>query len=534
MIFEVEYPSGERCFATGYPDSTLVVDVVPTGPDAAYLDEIECDFTGDHPRVRRVLGGPRRPTIRVRLEGSEAELERWMTARESQGWDTRLEEGVILVVATRDGMARSSLEVDGASLISVPGPGARVAWLLEHAQAFEELAGNAASDSWQRAVALTDLASWLAEPHDVLLEARELALLEPCDPEALLAVAAALDDADCARRAWDVARELDMSPVAYCAPVAARLPVDEARSLLEDVLGSLGSANDASALGRDLARQPDVAALLAAAWDLRDRLPLDQRIALMAELAPRLGADAVDAALDALTSGVPTGTPMHALAPHVTEAWADAFVPLWSAHGGMGRDTRAGFVRRLSELGRLEHARAVAAQITGAARLEAELAIAVFDPPSRLEAVDAVTDRMLGGLSAEALVDLAALSSPEQVEAMVAAHPAIGLVIDALDPAPQVARRWLEQALARADTHTRFAAARLAHRLDDETARDLLDDLISELARPYSGFCRGYVLVYFDDSRHDLRGLGALLKRVGRESLVRDVIDTIIGLDDDV
>lgn len=34
LIFEVEYPGGERVSAIGYPDAPLRVDVVPHGPEA--------------------------------------------------------------------------------------------------------------------------------------------------------------------------------------------------------------------------------------------------------------------------------------------------------------------------------------------------------------------------------------------------------------------------------------------------------------------------------------------------------------------
>jgi hypothetical protein len=43
-IFEIVYPGGERAFAVGYPNQTLVVDIVPPGPEGCYLDEVEVDF----------------------------------------------------------------------------------------------------------------------------------------------------------------------------------------------------------------------------------------------------------------------------------------------------------------------------------------------------------------------------------------------------------------------------------------------------------------------------------------------------------
>jgi hypothetical protein len=77
MLFEVEYPSGERVIATGYPEAILVVQVVPRGPEACYGDELEVSFTSSARgglrevyRVVRIVGGPRRKTIHARVDGS--------------------------------------------------------------------------------------------------------------------------------------------------------------------------------------------------------------------------------------------------------------------------------------------------------------------------------------------------------------------------------------------------------------------------------------------------------------------------------
>ena len=90
MIFTVCYPSGERAFAIGYPDAPLVVDLVPRGPEACLFDEIEAEpFHGPTTecRARRILAGPRRPALHVRLDGaSESARDAWLDAREAEGW----------------------------------------------------------------------------------------------------------------------------------------------------------------------------------------------------------------------------------------------------------------------------------------------------------------------------------------------------------------------------------------------------------------------------------------------------------------
>jgi hypothetical protein len=113
MLIEVEYPGGERAITTGYYGGVLVVQIVPRGPEAALGDELEVDFGHQTPRVLRIVGGPRRPTIHVRLtDASEAAREQWMDARDAEGWLTRDDAddpGLIYVVATRDGLDPAAL-----------------------------------------------------------------------------------------------------------------------------------------------------------------------------------------------------------------------------------------------------------------------------------------------------------------------------------------------------------------------------------------------------------------------------------------
>ncbi len=125
MLFEVTYPSGERTWAVGYPDTTLVVNQVPPGPESCYGDVIEVDATGDAGtpcRVLRVVGGARRPTIRVRVAGDEAARDVWMAAREGEGWETLdgqdADAEVVWAVATRDGLDVASLEGPGATVLA--------------------------------------------------------------------------------------------------------------------------------------------------------------------------------------------------------------------------------------------------------------------------------------------------------------------------------------------------------------------------------------------------------------------------------
>ena len=87
LVFTVSYPNGETAEAIGYPDQILRVDVVPRGPEACLYDEIECEFrTGHQAHVRRIVAGPRRVTIHVRVTG---ERDAWMDARDAEGWSTR-------------------------------------------------------------------------------------------------------------------------------------------------------------------------------------------------------------------------------------------------------------------------------------------------------------------------------------------------------------------------------------------------------------------------------------------------------------
>jgi hypothetical protein len=121
MLIEVVYPRGERVTATGYVGGVLWVSIVPEGPEAAYLDELEVDYAGEREPypVVRVVGGPRNPTLRVRLALDEAALDRWMTARDDEGWSTRVSDTdprVVLVVACRAGLDARSLEAHGAVL----------------------------------------------------------------------------------------------------------------------------------------------------------------------------------------------------------------------------------------------------------------------------------------------------------------------------------------------------------------------------------------------------------------------------------
>jgi hypothetical protein len=125
LIIYVVYPRGERANGYGYPDQILVVREIPEGPEACYADEIECDFqnyTGlETIPVVRVVGGPRRPTIHVRVPGDEVEREAWMTAREAEGWDvveSANDPSIIWAVAGADGMTPADLERDGARLIA--------------------------------------------------------------------------------------------------------------------------------------------------------------------------------------------------------------------------------------------------------------------------------------------------------------------------------------------------------------------------------------------------------------------------------
>jgi hypothetical protein len=121
MLIDVEYADGERVLATGYIGARLVLQLVPRGPLACYGDELECDFAGAAPyRVVRVVGGPRRATVRVALDVARDARERWLDAREVDGWygrDADDGSGEVWIVAERDGLAIEDLVRAGARLI---------------------------------------------------------------------------------------------------------------------------------------------------------------------------------------------------------------------------------------------------------------------------------------------------------------------------------------------------------------------------------------------------------------------------------
>jgi hypothetical protein len=126
LLLTVAYPAGERAIATGYVGVPLRVDIIPRGPEACYRDEVEVDFSGGEPYpVLRILSGPRRTTIRVRLPRSdEIARELWMDARAPEGWYARAADDgsdEIWIVAERDGLDVAALERAGASV--VPGGG---------------------------------------------------------------------------------------------------------------------------------------------------------------------------------------------------------------------------------------------------------------------------------------------------------------------------------------------------------------------------------------------------------------------------
>src|SRR5512138_790975 len=129
MVLRIRYPGGETVWSIGYsvPGAIVRVDQVPRGPEACYGDEVEADFTAPAPYpVLRIVGGPRRPTIRVRLadpsgnELAEADREAWMAAREAEGWLTNdADDGStdIWIVATRDDLDARELARSGATLL---------------------------------------------------------------------------------------------------------------------------------------------------------------------------------------------------------------------------------------------------------------------------------------------------------------------------------------------------------------------------------------------------------------------------------
>ncbi len=124
MIFEVVYPGGERACAVGYPGQPVRVNQIPPGPESCHGDVLEVDFTTTPCRVLRVVGGPRRPTLRVRVPGGAAVRDRWMDARDAEGWSTLdghdPDPDVVWLVG-EDGLDPAALERDGATLVA-PAP----------------------------------------------------------------------------------------------------------------------------------------------------------------------------------------------------------------------------------------------------------------------------------------------------------------------------------------------------------------------------------------------------------------------------
>ena len=116
MIFSVTYPGGEQTYGIGYPGTTLVIEQVPPGPESCLGDVLEVapDPVGStNMRVVRIVGGPRRPTHRVRVVGGAAAREAWMAAHEARGW-TALDghdpdPDVVWVVALVDGLDPATL-----------------------------------------------------------------------------------------------------------------------------------------------------------------------------------------------------------------------------------------------------------------------------------------------------------------------------------------------------------------------------------------------------------------------------------------
>ena len=128
LLIRVVYPGGEQVWATGYPDQILVVREIYGGPESCYLDELECDFSGYTTArdaripcpVLRVVGGPRRPTIHVRVQGTLDEVEAWIVAREAEGWAATTSPGhpsFVWIVADREGLDTSELGRAGGTVV---------------------------------------------------------------------------------------------------------------------------------------------------------------------------------------------------------------------------------------------------------------------------------------------------------------------------------------------------------------------------------------------------------------------------------
>ncbi len=117
MIFEVEYPNGERAWAVGNPGEVLRVDPVPRGPESCLGDRVEVDFSRAPCRVLRIVGGPRRPTLHVRVPHDGAAREAWIEAREAEGWATLDDAQVVWFVATQDGLDAAAIARAGGTLV---------------------------------------------------------------------------------------------------------------------------------------------------------------------------------------------------------------------------------------------------------------------------------------------------------------------------------------------------------------------------------------------------------------------------------
>lgn len=118
LVYTVIYPNGETAEAIGYPDQILRIDVVPRGPEACLHDEVECEFGSDYrAKVLRVVAGPRRKTIHVRVAGNR---EAWMEARDAEGWWTlgaHDEDDVVWIVAVDEDRDPEVLVALGAEIL---------------------------------------------------------------------------------------------------------------------------------------------------------------------------------------------------------------------------------------------------------------------------------------------------------------------------------------------------------------------------------------------------------------------------------
>ncbi len=123
VVFDVVYPNTERAYAVGYPvaGTTVRVDIVPEGPEACLGDLLEVDFAFSPCPVRRIAGGPRRKTVRVRLPSADPRVvEPWLEARDAEGFETRqsdVDATIALVVPVGDNVDLARLTVDGAVVL---------------------------------------------------------------------------------------------------------------------------------------------------------------------------------------------------------------------------------------------------------------------------------------------------------------------------------------------------------------------------------------------------------------------------------